>query len=516
MRESWSNALIEEAERVIDYLQRAGLRRRDLVEATLAAGQVENPQWRDSAILSLRSALDEAYRRIPFGARNDLKRGWDPRKQADQKRLNRLLILSLLLVLAAGYLTEIYNQAKSLLSEIQVLQLSKPDEQFSRLSRDLIAARSEMLKAHNDDKIVQDARVQKYYAAFDSLSALDSALFSISERKKVVSDNLSYPWPFQRQLVRLSCDLGLISNSCRDVVSEVQSDPQQQSTLHSGSSSLYSWIRQIKVLLLGTGDEDLRLVCPQLPLLDAIASSQEHFFRSRLDAEAGAEMPRIVRQTIYANAVLTCFNALKYLPYGSRDIANFSADINARMSGYASWILPGIYGAFGTLLFHLRVLLDPLRKETESLLAFQKIAIGALAGMVLAWFWVPDIRIGDELRNVGFGLFLTAFVFGFSLDIFFALLDRMVNVTRLAVVGTEDGREEEGHLKNGQASHRKRETEGADKGIAAEKMTSDVPAARTPQPDNATPSATAVDQKAPPQRQSSGATPRGKGGRASA
>ncbi len=55
--------------------------------------------------------------------------------------------------------------------------------------------------------------------------------------------------------------------------------------------------------------------------------------------------------------------------------------------------------------------------------------MGGLAGIVLSWFFAPGTQLNSQLSNIGFGLFGLAFLFGYSIDIFFALLDRLVSVS---------------------------------------------------------------------------------------
>ena len=54
-------------------------------------------------------------------------------------------------------------------------------------------------------------------------------------------------------------------------------------------------------------------------------------------------------------------------------------------------------------------------------------ALGALAGMNFPrLLFAPDRPFGDEVTKIGFSLFTLAFLFGFSLDIFFTMIDRFV------------------------------------------------------------------------------------------
>lgn len=103
--------------------------------------------------------------------------------------------------------------------------------------------------------------------------------------------------------------------------------------------------------------------------------------------------------------------------------------VNDRIGPYALWLLPALYGAMGAMLFHLRLILNPLQPDPPLARLILRLSLGALAGIVLTWFVTPDSRLDLEVADVGFTLFGFAFLFGFSLDVFFAILDRFVAVS---------------------------------------------------------------------------------------
>jgi Zn-dependent protease len=77
-------------------------------------------------------------------------------------------------------------------------------------------------------------------------------------------------------------------------------------------------------------------------------------------------------------------------------------------------------------MFQMRRILDPLSPNPQFINLIHRVALGALAGMILAWFMAPDTRFGEDVGTIGFGLFSFAFLFGFSIDVFFTLLDEFV------------------------------------------------------------------------------------------
>jgi len=94
-------------------------------------------------------------------------------------------------------------------------------------------------------------------------------------------------------------------------------------------------------------------------------------------------------------------------------------------SGY----LPMLYGMLGASVFLLRRSLsnDPADYliVTSGIQAMMRIGLGGVAGIIIGWFNLPDAQ---SITNLASTQFAIAFLAGFSIDIVFALLDRMVSV----------------------------------------------------------------------------------------
>lgn len=96
------------------------------------------------------------------------------------------------------------------------------------------------------------------------------------------------------------------------------------------------------------------------------------------------------------------------------------------LSSLQQYFLPLSYGLLGAITFILRVLSDQIHQHTysyESEINFKlKLALGALAGMAVGWFFASDSTLLGSFSPLAL-----AFLFGYNVDIFFALMDQAVS-----------------------------------------------------------------------------------------
>jgi len=130
---------------------------------------------------------------------------------------------------------------------------------------------------------------------------------------------------------------------------------------------------------------------------------------------------------------LQCDGIITITPNSISTLTLQAKTLGEVLSPYALWILPALYGALGGIMFHMRMILNPLLPNPPLSRLIHRIALGGLAGMILAWFMAPGTKLGGEVTGIGFSLFTFAFLFGFSLDIFFAVLDQFVSMSVAAI-----------------------------------------------------------------------------------
>jgi hypothetical protein len=97
------------------------------------------------------------------------------------------------------------------------------------------------------------------------------------------------------------------------------------------------------------------------------------------------------------------------------------------------WLLPALYGGLGAIVFYMRHFLNRLHPDPKLSRVVLRVALGSFAGIAVAWFWTPAFNEAMNVPNVSFGTLTFAFLLGFSIELFFALLDRLVHLATGAV-----------------------------------------------------------------------------------
>jgi len=102
---------------------------------------------------------------------------------------------------------------------------------------------------------------------------------------------------------------------------------------------------------------------------------------------------------------------------------------------YGVFILPTLYGMMGTLVFELRNILNPMRPNAKAERIVVRTLLGGLAGLSIMFLFKPIQAAGGNTLPTGVAVFGIAFILGFSIDVFFSLLDRLVNTVSQMVSG---------------------------------------------------------------------------------
>ena len=127
----------------------------------------------------------------------------------------------------------------------------------------------------------------------------------------------------------------------------------------------------------------------------------------------------------------TCFARVRNVNIESLNpnlSASYASIVAQRIALRTAWILPFLYGLLGSCVYVMRRLLSATEKAfVENVVILLRLALGALAGIVISWFAVP--ASGQMLGTASASSlpYVIAFLGGFSIDSVFNLLD---NVTK--------------------------------------------------------------------------------------
>jgi 4-amino-4-deoxy-L-arabinose transferase-like glycosyltransferase len=98
------------------------------------------------------------------------------------------------------------------------------------------------------------------------------------------------------------------------------------------------------------------------------------------------------------------------------------------------WLLPGMYGLLGAVVFQMRAVLNPLIPDPPLERLLIRFALGAMAGVSISWLFGEVPAKSSEVQSLHTTLFGLSFLLGFSIDVFFALLDRTVEMLSNSIV----------------------------------------------------------------------------------
>ena len=131
-----------------------------------------------------------------------------------------------------------------------------------------------------------------------------------------------------------------------------------------------------------------------------------------------------------ANDSLFGANALQTRRASTRAIAGQVIDVMQK------WLLPLLYGALGAMVFVVRTLSTQARDRLfrkEALVSLVlRVFLGMISGLAIGWFWTHDSSAATNAAGGPMSLstlspFALAFIAGYGVEVFFALLDKIVS-----------------------------------------------------------------------------------------
>jgi len=376
-------------------------------------------------VVKLQTVLNDCSSTVPFSTLAALRTGWSPGDMSRRTALATyfLIALSVTMMIIIGKLTYVYNRGVSIGTELQEIDNNDFSARFGQSIRQVWATKKQLSSATAKQASATDLTLLKdaYYNSVDSLHSLDQRFSSLLVRAQgFMTQEAPFPlWGMQWSYCKLSA-----------------------SPAKAGAPPDFSNPRQMAI------DQ----FCGQeiaLPQQQGGAENNQPLKQSDFDcknsgnAQGGTEVVSATGTSGQAEDVnadfdeatrnLQCDGIITITPNSISTLTLQAKTLGEVLSPYALWILPALYGALGGIMFHMRMILNPLLPNPPLSRLIHRIALGGLAGMILAWFMAPGTKLGGEVTGIGFSLFTFAFLFGFSLDIFFAVLDQFVSMSVAAI-----------------------------------------------------------------------------------
>jgi len=467
---------LEEAEGVADFAYQTGLTTdASLVSAIAVAKKLPANQqtFDDPKLIELYSKIAAIRSKIPSATVAAIRSGWRPNQDKTRETLTNVvfIVLAIFVTLAVGQLTLVHARGTALIVDLLRLEEANPGLQFGILERRLLRAQKAVFSnagiVPNDPPatppsdpniqpppnaspgeappvggletdlvgemgLAQDSVLRDAY----DLSVLNQRLLSARTRTNQLVLEAYNPYPRLAALysgalyaidsIRAVAARGWCSlfsspvDVCSIPVAPLAQDYQVKYAANYaslGETSLpvfCGYIEKIRNISNGSAG-------PTPDEVDDYLAKIKHVFGNRF----GYDNVELVIQN--------CSIGLSYLWNTIPDVRSMIEQVKAITTLYAFIILPSLYGALGSFMYFLRRSLDPYSPNLSILRMSYRIAIGGLAGLAVAYFWSGADMTSASFNSAGFGLFVVAFVFGFSIEVFFSFLDRLVELSTESV-----------------------------------------------------------------------------------
>ena len=375
----------------------------DLLTALSNARQALDSDAVTPAIVAeLQKSLNTAVRDIAPITLRDLRSGWTPFAAHEQRRHGTWLfgVFSLMLIVATAYTTQVYDRARALYATTIELQETRGAEQATRLFGLLRRNQADVIDSLTSGK--KDFLYEAFSKALSDLQVMNLKFLAYAPVANEVMRDLDMPSRLKNSL---------FGNSAHGA--NPTNDPRIEAFIANYAGAK------------GPPDAGAAHGGEQEPPL-------------ALDAGRSA-IPSLLQRHIKE---LREFNAIINVGFDPLVPIDYSYNIvplRDSMRFLGSWVLPALYGMLGAVLFHMRRLLDPNLPNPSFLRFGYRIVLGGFAGIIVVWFWTPAAPKLSAAEFATLSSFGVAFLVGFSTDVFFQALDRLVTYLSQAV-GQAGGR----------------------------------------------------------------------------
>ncbi|TGQ51077.1 hypothetical protein EN836_26430 [Mesorhizobium sp. M1C.F.Ca.ET.193.01.1.1] len=418
------SGLLADAKLVASYGRYGVFKDSSLFAAIGDAEKLDDATASQPAVVNLQTVLNDCSATVPFSTLAALRSGWLPGDMSRRTAFATYLLvaLSVTMMIVIGKLTYVYNRGVSINVELQEIDNNDFSARFGQSIRQVWATKKQLGSAIDqqgsttttDLTLLKDA----YYNSVDNLHSLDQRFSSLLVRAQgFMTQEAPFPiWGMQWAYCKLSASTTKagappdFSNPRQMAINQFCSQEVAPAEQQGGAESSRPLLKQ--------SDFDCKIKNNGQDNTEVVSATD---MTTKVD-DVSVDFDEATRS-------LQCEGVITITPNSISTLTLQAKTLSEVLSPYALWILPALYGALGGIMFHMRMILNPLLPNPTLARLIHRIALGALAGMILAWFMAPGTKLGGEVTGIGFSLFTFAFLFGFSLDIFFTILDQFVTMS---------------------------------------------------------------------------------------
>jgi hypothetical protein len=406
--------LVEDAELVADVGVRLG-RIKDAAFLTALSNArlaLDSNTVSPSVVAELQRALNTVVKDIAPITLNDLRSGWRPFDSQAKHRIGTLIFgpFCLLLLVVTAYTTQIYDRASSLYATTLELQDARGAEQAIRLLG--------LLRKNHKDVVESLVSGNKDFL----YEAFNKALFDL----QMMNDRFTVYAPRAASVLNDLDAVGRLGDWLAFPFQSFVKGSNAQSSNPTSSPLIAEWLKNYGTQQDPKTQQDTNK--PQGPQ----GTQEKKVPPSSADLEK-LGIPALLG--IYITDVRDFTSAINvgFDPLTPNSYSYYLYKLREGMTVLGSWVLPLLYGMLGAVIFHMRRLLDPTVPDPSWLRFAYRIVLGGFAGIILVWFWTPSSQKVSQPEFATLTSFGLAFLVGFSTDVFFQALDRLVNYLAQAV-----------------------------------------------------------------------------------
>jgi hypothetical protein len=410
--------------------------------------------------VALQKSLNTAVKDIsPITVRDLRSRDWSP--FVAKSRSWPIIIFGLfaiVLICVTAYATSFYNRVSFAHASLVEIQTARVSEQVMKLYDMLRYNQAGMIQAFKGGTS-RDVMVDSFYKSYFDLKNTDERLKVMVQESLALNGQATVltrfgetivdalPW-FRNANTQMRQEQALRDKNYdqarkwQESYGEASLQPAVEGQSQAVSDKPVDQISQRTgpaVPPPGAGGQPIDQICQQQAAGVPVQGMSDKAADQRpVNPNAGADSVDTLIDAVH----FLFFNASTFIcetgfssmnPVSPIPIYATILQLHDTMNTFGLWYLPALYGMLGACVYHMRRFLDPMAPNPSWTRTGFRIFLGAFAGIVVVWFWSPGAQKGTDQAMSTLSAFTVAFLVGFSIDIFFQALDRLVTKVSQAI-----------------------------------------------------------------------------------